>query len=400
MTNSTTIYEDYRFDPKHPEQLIPYLTNNNTVSNYNISISRIEGALTNVIYKASLLDYNGELTNQDFLIRIYDTKNDNIIDRDNELANLKRLPQSFDKIKILFHFQNGRIENFLNNYRAIRSNEMSKPHNLSKIAHRFKELHKLTNLTPEEKVYYGNNGTKSKYHCFCWDTIFNWLDTIDQYTHWLTVRKSENVRTNLLCKDWSTFKRIVRGYRDWLIINDSESFKNMALCHNDTQHGNIMIERDTDKNADIIFIDFEYGGVDTISFDLANFLSECMNDYEAEDSAFCDPAKFPTSKQIMHFIESYLTHLNSAEVYESNERQLYNSLLKWRSSSQLFWSIWAILQSGVLNNEIIDQAGRFHYLNFAQSKMSLFWNDMIKLGIASNDDCITEKVRDMDLNFL
>ena len=400
MTNSTTIYADYKFDPKHPENLIPYLTNNNNVSKYTISISRIEGALTNVIYKASLLDLDGESTNQDFLIRIYDTKNDNIIDRDNELAILKRLPQSFDKIKILFHFQNGRIENFLNNYRAIRSNEMSQPHNLTKIAYRFKELHSLTNLTPEEKTYYGSNGTKSKYHCFCWDTIFNWVDTIDQYTPWLTVRDNENVRNNLFCKDWPTFKRIVHAYRDWLIINDCESFKKMALCHNDTQHGNIMIERNTNIDSDIIFIDFEYGGIDTISFDLANFLSECMNDYEAEDSSFCDPKKFPTSKQTMHFIKSYLTHLGSTEVEESSERQLYNSLLKWRSSSQLFWSVWAILQSGELNNETIDQTGRFQYLRFAQSKMSLFWNDMMKLGIASNDDCIIENVKDMELNLL
>ncbi|KAG0660037.1 hypothetical protein C6P45_001708 [Maudiozyma exigua] len=400
MTNSTTIYQDYKFDPKHPEQLIPYLTNNNTSTNYKISILRIEGALTNVIYKASLLDHNGISTDQDFLIRIYDAKNDNIIDRENELTNLKRLPESFDKIKILFHFQNGRIENFLNNYRAIKSNEMSEHHNLRKIAHRFKELHSLTNLTPEEKQHYGSNGKKPKYHCFCWDTIFNWLDTINQYRNWLTERNNENVCKNLLCKDWSTFKRIVHNYRDWLVINDSDSFKNIALCHNDTQHGNIMIERDTDNKADIIFIDFEYGGINTISFDLANFLTECMNDYEAEDSAFCDSEKFPTSTQTMHFIKSYLTYLEPTDLNQLQQKQLYNSLLKWRSSSQLFWSIWAILQSGELNNENIDQTGRFQYLNFAQSKMSLFWNDMIKLGIASNDDCVIERVRDMELNLL
>ena len=165
-----------------------------------------------------------------------------------------------------------------------------------------------------------------------------------------------------------------------------------------------MLEKTADETSNIIFIDFEYGGVDSISFDLANFLSECMNDYEAIESYICNPLKYPKLDQIQYFIKKYLKHLNKNDVSQSEIINLYNSVTKWRASSQLFWSVWAVLKSGELNisnNDVkLDQAGRFQYLKFAQSKMSLFWNDMIKLGIANSNDCIMDKVRPMDVLFI
>ncbi|SMN21086.1 similar to Saccharomyces cerevisiae YDR147W EKI1 Ethanolamine kinase [Maudiozyma saulgeensis] len=403
MTNAATVYSNYQFNAQHPELLIPYLTNDSS-SDKGITLSRIEGALTNVIYKAGLLDKEGRSTGENFLIRIYDTQNDSIVNRDDELNVLRRLPESFEMIKILFHFKNGRVEKFLDDYRAIRSDEMKLHYNLEKIAYRFKELHTLTELTVQEQQKYFANSNKINYNCFCWDKIFTWVDAIEKYTKWVNVSNSINIQVNFFCKDWNTLKSIIFRYKQWLTQNDSVSFQNMALCHNDTQHGNIMLERTADETSNIIFIDFEYGGVDTISFDLANFLTECMHDYETKESYICDPKKYPSQDQIKYFIEKYLKHLNKNEILQADIENLYNSVTKWRACSQLFWSVWAVLQSGTLNittnDVIIDQTDRFEYLKFCQSKMSLFWNDMLKLGIANSDDCILDKIGTMDVDLI
>lgn len=400
MTYTEAKYVDIHVTPERPEQLVPYVVSDASMAN-NISITKIEGALTNVIYKASLLDESQNPTGQNYLLRLYDTKNDSIVDRESELDVLRRLPPSFDMIKILFHFENGRVENFLDEYRAIKSSEMKLPHNMHKIAQRFKELHTQVTLTEsEKKLYYGN---PSEFRCFVWDKIFVWLDTIEQYESWLNGTQNKNVQRNLLCRDWQTFKHIVHKYKNWLTENETSGFQNMAMCHNDTQHGNIMLERTADANSDVIFIDFEYGGIDPVEFDLANFATECMNDYEAGESWVCDPQRYPSKDALLYFVQSYYDHLDGAvEINCKTVKQMAESITRWRACSQLFWSVWAVLQSGELtkgaNDTPVDQTGRFEYLKFCRSKMSLFWGDMISFGIATPHDCIISEVTTMDVD--
>ena len=398
MTCTEITNVNIQVTPESPEQLVPYLAEDPAMAG-GIAITRIEGALTNVIYKASLLDENQKPTGQNYLLRLYDTKNDSIIDRESELDVLRRLPQSFDMIKILFHFENGRVENFLDDYRAIKSPEMKLPHNLRKIAQRFKELHMQVSLTESERQYY--YGNPAEYRCFVWDKIYTWLDTIEQYDSWLHCPEGKNVQRHLLCRDWATFKRTVCKYREWLVQHDTAGFRNMAMCHNDTQHGNIMLERSADETSDVIFIDFEYGGIDPVEFDLANFATECMNDYEAEESYLCDPQRYPSAEALTYFVQSYYEHLDGAtEINGKNVQQMVESITRWRACSQLFWSVWAVLQSGELaaeaGGEPVDQTGRFEYLKFCRSKMSLFWGDMISFGLAGPDDCVMSEVRAMD----
>lgn len=400
MTNTEALYLNFEVSPECPERLVPYLSEDTNLA-AGIDITRIEGALTNVIYKASLLDKKRKPTGQNFLIRLYDAKNNNIVDRENELSVLERLPKSFDMIKILFHFENGRVEHFIDDFRAIKSVEMKLPYNLKRIAQRFKELHSLVTWTEEEINFYSDD--INKYSCFSWDRIFQWLDEIEKHNKWLTISENINTKQNLLCKDWETFKKIVYKYKQWLIENDGESFQNLALCHNDAQHGNIMIEKTADENSDVIFIDFEYAAIDTIAFDLANFVTECMHDYEASESYKCDAAKYPSKDQILILLESYFSHLNDFE--SSNDlavKKMYNSIIKWRSCSQLFWSLWAILQSGKLyiDGENVDQTGRFEYLEFCKSKMSFFWTDMINFGIAKPEDCIISEENTINIDMV
>ncbi|CCF56871.1 hypothetical protein KAFR_0B05750 [Kazachstania africana CBS 2517] len=372
--------------PDSPELLVPYLT---TIEAPRYAVKKISGALTNVIYKLTIID-----TNETYLIRIYGTKDDSLVDRSVELDNIRRIPDNLNVIKILYFFQNGRIELFLDDFRAILSEEMRRNDYFELIAQQFRDLHSSVQLYESEIKGLG----------FVWTKILSWIEIIDSMID-CNKTNLQIVNSSLLCKDWNSFKAVVLDYKDWLLEHDSESFENFVFCHNDTQQGNIMINP---KRKDVVFIDFEYGGANALSFDISNFFTECMHNYNLIESYDCKSEFYPTKDQIMLFLKKYLHE----DVKEKNIHKLYNSVIRWRATAQLFWSIWAVIQSDKLSKELEMEESDddaitlsstsetlnynddyFNYLSFCKSKISYFWGDLIKFNIVNESACQLPQIR-------
>lgn len=209
-------------------------------------------------------------------------------------------------------------------------------------------------------------------------------------------------------------------------------------------------KQDQIQDKKLVVIDFEYAGPNPASYDLANHFSEWMHDYSCSQPWGCNSSLFPTREQLLNFLYSYVSHLKSSsnanrkkttKELDNEVRFFYNDVIKWRATVQLFWSLWSIIQSGELqkDDELLEnqfdgingekyvitmdpvdkEAGNntdrsdiildkqteqeeieedeetegvnidtFDYLKYCSDKISVFWGDLISLGVISSDDIV------------
>lgn len=423
-----------------PWVLVPYLTNNEYDS---YKFTKIKGALTNVIYKLSIF-HNDICTN--YLVRIFGSSMNSLVDREDELKNIQRVPKEVGSVRILLPFRNGRVEAFLDGFRPLSQKEMINESFFKIIARKFSILHFHSLPLDKNDIDRFKDG-------FAWTKIDQWISIIESSLTDNCLQKNNgyNLKSFLLCNDWNKFKKIVMKYKKWLLSDYPNVHKSMVFCHNDTQQGNIMVEKKTcfNKEPNIIFIDYEYSGPNFLAFDLSNFLTECMHDYQVDStqSYKCLKSRYPSQEKILIFLNSYLDckygdnniPLQTTQIEEL--KKLYNQIIKWRGVTQLFWALWAILQSGeLIKTDNFDNADQndeydvetlssylieekkgdhtnyinhvssgmnkndadyyFDYMNFCKDKLSFFWGDLIKFGIASKDDCIIEAIQYLDSNLI
>lgn len=421
-----------------------------------LKLTKITGAMTNVIYK---VEYKRLPS---LLLRVFGKNNGEIIDRDYELEVLARLSVRNIGPSLYGCFQNGRFEQFLENAQTLGKDDIRDWKTSQRIARRMKELHTGVPLLAFER----KNGPVS------WAKIAKWIETLElNHPEW--VDNNDNIKRVLLCHDWKSFKQLILRYRDFLSKEGEEDInQSMVFCHNDAQYGNLLFTspvikadkpiplahksssstslfpseskvsldqiihptiQDQSQDKKLVVIDFEYAGANPAAYDLANHLSEWMHDYNNAEPYKCNKEAFPNKEHMLNFIYSYVSHLkgNSTDSIDAEVRKYYNEILKWRPTVQLFWSVWAILQSGQLQTECLENqetegtgggkyliksetdptencdsvniesiiqgiegvdVDSFEYLLYCRDKMSLFWGDLIKQGIVNEDECIASEV--------
>ncbi|CDF90730.1 related to Choline kinase [Zygosaccharomyces bailii ISA1307] len=427
-----------------------------------LRLIRITGAMTNVIYK---VEYSGLPS---LLLRVYGPNIDTIIDREYELQVLARLSRRNIGPSLYGCFKNGRFEQFLENATTLGKDDIRDWKTSQRIARRMKELHMGVPLMKSER----DQGP------VCWIKIEKWLEVMEQKNeHW--VANDVNVQRVLLSRDWRTFKEVVMRYKDWLFLKGFGHVKQgLVFCHNDTQYGNLLFSspvvkpkdstafpprsgsssttsvsslfpessnvsleeiihptvQEQSQDSKLVVIDFEYAGANPAAYDLANHFCEWMYDYSCSQPYRCFLSQFPTSEQILNFLYSYVSHLrtNSKAPIDDEVKYYYNSIIRWRGTVQLFWSLWGILQSGQLdapsqpdeedrpsggkyifsqdeesagvheNSDVLSEDSNsekgvdiesFDYLGYSREKIALFWGDMIQFGLASEDECEGDVVR-------
>ncbi|CAI4653123.1 CIC_collapsed_G0037560.mRNA.1.CDS.1 [Saccharomyces cerevisiae] len=267
---------------------------------------------------------------------------------------------------------------------------------------------------------------------------------------------------------------IVDRYHKWLISQEQgieQVNKNLVFCHNDAQYGNLLFtapvmntpslytapsstsltsqssslfpsssnvivddiinppKQEQSQDSKLVVIDFEYAGANPAAYDLANHLSEWMYDYNnAKAPHQCHADRYPDKEQVLNFLYSYVSHLRGGakEPIDEEVQRLYKSIIQWRPTVQLFWSLWAILQSGKLEkkeastaitreeigpngkkyiiktepespeedfveNDDEPEAGvsidTFDYMAYGRDKIAVFWGDLIGLGIITEEEC-------------
>jgi choline kinase len=340
----------------------------------------------------------------------------------------------------------------------------------ARIARRMKELHAGIPISSKEREL-GPSAVKN---------IKDWISTIEG---WIANDNFDYKNTNelkLFKMGFPKFKQCAFKYIEWIEKKyDKSTYKDLVFCHNDTQYGNLLFstspikleppqvserprtaasqtsliktlsnlslenlpeqlnpsvqEKKQDQN--LVVIDFEYSGPNFPGFDIANHFCEWMHDYNHPTASYAiDTNDFPSIEEQLNFNYSYVLFRNpefvditkantqNLRVLETQSRLIYNQVIDWRPAVSLFWSLWAILQSGPKNSKSHDdiiESGfhgekykivfddednigddfldheidegvegsadndNFEYLLYAKEKIEVFLGDVTQLGIVS-----------------
>lgn len=158
----------------------------------------------------------------------------------------------------------------------------------------------------------------------------------------------------------------------------------VVFCHNDCQEGNILLleGREKSENQRLMLIDFEYSSYNYRGFDIGNHFCEWMYDYTYEKYPFfrADALQFPTRRQQLHFISSYLAAFPdesenlSSEEKAAVEEEMLIEVNRFALASHFFWGLWSIIQAKISSIE-------FGYMEYAQARFDAYFDQKRKLGV-------------------
>ncbi|ANB14739.1 bifunctional choline kinase/ethanolamine kinase CKI1 [Sugiyamaella lignohabitans] len=402
----------------------------------DIIVSRISGALTNAVYSVDpppyLKDqikksYKSDGTNRTYhtkvpqriLLRVYGPQVAHIIDREQELTTVARLSARNIGPRLLGTFQNGRFEQFLH-AKPLTKNDIRDPDVSVQIAKRMRELHDNVELLEDERAK--GPGV--------WLSIDKWMVRAGEKLKELEASQPGAAQKLLQCADWTEFLTMVRKYKEWITekYGKDQIIKELVFAHNDTQYGNILrieppkgspLLMPRNEHRQLVVIDFEYSSGNPRGFDISNHFCEWMSDFHDPERPYhIHHDKYPTLKERMNLIDSYVEHgyddFDHEDQMEKEAKQLLQETIDWRPAVSAYWCIWGIVQAVIDTDEDLhlreqkdiangsykfqtgdsttdspsldmeveeEEDAVFDYIAYSTEKAQLFWTDMINLGL-------------------
>ncbi len=301
-----------------------------------IHVQRLSGALTNAVYVVSppsdlplaRKNSNGSAPTPQkappkLLLRIYGPQVEHLIDREAELAILRRLARKRIGPRMLGTFANGRFEEYFY-AKTLTSEDIRNADTSRQIAKRMRELHDGIELLDQER----DDGP------FVWRNWDKWLARVEQVVLWLDCQIMKLQpgdkptgpeawkRRGLICGvPWKQFRNMVESYRKWLVDQYGSTLRvkeQLVFAHNDTQYGNILrlmptgespllLPQNTHKQ--LVVIDFEYASANTPGLEFANHFTEWCYNYHDERKPYAfHPNRYPTPDEQDRFIRAYVRH--------------------------------------------------------------------------------------------
>ena len=308
-----------------------------------LDVARLSGALTNAVYVVKPPKADDLETNKDgrakpprpkyLLLRIYGPQSDHLIDRDAELGILRRLAQKKIGPRMLGTFTNGRFEEYLHST-TLEAQDLRIPETSKQIAKRMRELHDGIDLINSEiEAGPAIFNTFDKYLDRC-QKVITFLDRQVQISLNPPPPPSNDpsarpqlppvkyTRYGLVCgTEWPLFQRTYDRYRARLVKEcggNTSLRRKLVFAHNDTQYGNLMrlkpsgespLLQPSNHHKQLVVIDFEYAGQNTIGLEFANHFSEwCYNYHHPSVPWACHTQAYPTEEEQRRFIRSYVLH--------------------------------------------------------------------------------------------
>lgn len=303
-----------------------------------ITVQRLSGALTNSVYVVSPpMDLppreergeNGSMVSKPrkpppkLLLRIYGAQVEHLIDRDAELAILRRLARKRIGPRLLGTFANGRFEEYFH-AQTLTPEDLRNPGTSRQIAKRMRELHEGIELLDQER----DDGP------FVWLNWDKWVQRVEQVVSWLDTEVSKLEpgakptgedawkRRGLICGvPWHRFREAVEEYRRWLDAQYGGAKKLKArqvFAHNDTQYGNILrmipsgespLLLPANTHKQLVVIDFEYANANLPGLEFANHFTEwCYNYHDKRKPYVCNTNRYPTPEEQDRFVRAYVRH--------------------------------------------------------------------------------------------
>ena len=218
-----------------------------------IAVERLSGALTNAVYvispprnlpepvpnKDSTTPSTSRRPPMKLLLRIYGPQVEHLIDRESELAVLRRLAKKKIGPRMLGTFSNGRFEQFFH-ARTLNAEDLRVPDTSKQIAKRMRELHDGIELLDKER----DGGP------FVWVNWDKWVDRCERVITRVDkqilsqrvagVKQSESwMKRGLVCGvEWPMFRKAVERYREYILDHYGGVRRlrgNLVFAHNDVR---------------------------------------------------------------------------------------------------------------------------------------------------------------------
>ncbi|XP_070621858.1 choline kinase alpha isoform X1 [Erythrolamprus reginae] len=258
-------------------------------------------------------------------------------------------------------FPQGRLEEFIPS-RKLDTEELSVPDISAEIAEKMAKFHGMK--MPFNKEPKWLFGTMEKY--------LNQVMRI-KFTRESRVRKLNKILSYNLPQEMKNLRSLLEATPSPVVF-----------CHNDCQEGNILLldGREDSEKQKLILIDFEYSSYNYRGFDIANHFCEWMYDYVHEKYPFfkANFMNYPTKKQQLHFITSYLAASQSGfenlshEDKSKIEEDMLVEINRFALASHIFWGLWSIIQAKISSIE-------FGYMDYALSRFDAYFEQKRKLKV-------------------
>lgn len=321
-----------------------------------LDVKIVTGGLTNALFCIS--GFAPDLEYDALLVRVFGAEG--MIDRDVETSTFACLSESGIAPKYMGRFGNGRLEGWLDGYCPLSLSELQDEGTGEKIAVQMANLH-FGFRVPSELHEWHNKEEPG-----LWGQISSWMEQAQKIKSYKTEGDDERAEELLDLPG-------VAGELDWLKNEVIPMDSKAAFCHNDALPGNIMKHKDT---GTIQLIDFEYGGVNYIAFDIANHFNEYAGGTSTEENGVPDYTLLPSPERQICFVTAYVNAAHVAEgesgvTEESSEGEEIANLMKevqgFILANHLYWGLWAVNQASAEGTE------EFDYMTYATNRFKQYF---------------------------
>ena len=320
-----------------------------------LRLTQLVGGITNLLWRVDAADsWCGAAGDRicSVLVRRYGDGSEKLIDRTRETAVLQALSHAGFDVALVAAFSNGRVEKWLEGWKALTMEQMRDPQVASAVAVQIARLHTT--------VPQGVPGISADDPAL-WRQLRSWLKQALQLEFpddGAQAVALQTVQLGRIADEIDTlelqFRRLQRA---------AGGAQAPVFAHNDLLSGNIMIKDLDTTDPDwpkVILIDFEYSDFNLRAFDIGNHFHEWAG-FE------CEWDQFPSEATQRAFIARYLASLEpkNAAYTPASAEQLYREVQLLGLASNLYWGLWGVLQAKY-------SALDFDYLGYSARRLTRF----------------------------
>jgi len=337
----------------------------------NLKIKTVTGGITNALYCIS--GFKPIQPYDSVLIRVFGAEG--MINRDVETSTFAHLASSGIAPHYFGRFANGRIEGFLEYCSPLVVMDLQKRTNMEAIARQMAHLHQGFQVPPELQEYHNHSKPG------LWTQLHDWMNQASKIDQKLGYKSKGDAERAARLLNLKFVEQQLKWVEEEVIPKDSR----VAFCHNDLLPANIMKHNET---GIIQLIDFEYGGINFVGFDIANHFNEFAGGPEKK-SGDPDYSLFPDESEQKLFITSYVRESrllagnrsdngdNDTDTDTDSQDQEVAKFSKeihaFVLANHLYWGLWAVNQAATEGTE------EFDYLAYAWHRFNRYTEDKQEL---------------------
>ena len=291
------------------------------------TVVEVQGGITNKLYRVSGFEKDQDHVGFDsVLVRVFG--GEGLIDRDVENPTFAALSRAGIAPPYLGRFGNGRVEGWLY-ARPLQVREFAVPAFSASIAHQMGRLHQTFVVPPHLQKYHSEPTL--------WTQLTEWMDQALSAT--FRTERDQQMANDIQLPDIPT-------ELSWLRTDIVPTNAKTAFCHNDVLAANVLLD---ETNNNLHLIDFEYGGVNYIGFDIANHWNEFAGGTDVA-SGIPNYEWLPTPEEQRSFVQNYLGSEATSDAVNALLKEVQAFLLV----NHLYWGLWAVNQAATEGCEEFD----------------------------------------------